>query len=229
MIRVMRLKTRLRLALALVGLTVGGALHAQEAPVAGPWAASFAAFDAADQARPPPAGGVVFVGSSSIRLWEGLEESFQGPPVVLRRGFGGSTLADCVAHLKRLVIAYRPRQVVVYAGENDLAQGRRPEEVAERFRALVEGLRADLPEVRIAYISIKPSPARVHLLPEVKEANRQLKALAASYRDVEFIDVFHDMLDEQGLPRATLFAGDALHLNASGYALWRQRLADYVR
>ena len=229
MIDVMPSKTWFRLALACLGLTVAGALQAQDAARAEPWAASFAAFEAADQARPPPPGGVVFVGSSSIRLWDGLEEAFQGPPVVLRRGFGGSTLADCVVHLKRLVVAYRPRQVVVYAGENDLAEGRRPDEVAERFRALVEGLRADLPEVRIAYISIKPSPARAHLLPQVRETNRILQALAASYREVDFIDVFHDMLDEQGLPRAALFAGDALHLNASGYALWRQRLASYVR
>jgi lysophospholipase L1-like esterase len=192
------------------------------------WDQSAAVFDAADRTHAPPPGGVLFVGSSSIRLWDNLQKDFASLPVVINRGFGGSKLSDCVRHLDRLVLPYRPRLVLVYAGDNDLAVGRTADDILARFKAFIEGVRAKLPQTRIAFISIKPSPARAWLLAEIRRANALVRDYAASQPNTDFIDVFNPMLGADGRPRAELFRQDALHLNAKGYELWRAVIAPYV-
>jgi lysophospholipase L1-like esterase len=193
------------------------------------WDAAFAAFAADDVAHPHPAGGVLFVGSSSIRLWSNLEDQFKDLPVVIKRGFGGSQLSDCVKNLSRLVLRYRPHTVLVYAGDNDLAAGTAPQEVLHRFTAFVDGVHRELPQTRIVYISIKPSPSRIRLLPKIRETNTLIEDYADDADEVDYIDVFTPMLDASGQPRAELFRDDALHLNAQGYALWKRIIGPHVR
>ena len=218
-IRILRLAFTLA---SLAGLGLAAAVaHAQSAPVAARWRESFAAFDAADAAAVPKPGGVVFVGSSSIRLWSDLEQQFQDPVAITKRGFGGSRMLDCTEHLQRLVLPYKPRLVVVYAGDNDLAEGRTPEQVLASFSDFVEGVHAALPETRIAYLSIKPSPLRATLMPAVQRTNALISAYAARQPLLSFVDVYTRMLGADGRPRAELFSADALHLNAEGYALWK--------
>ena len=193
------------------------------------WQESLDAFAAADRAQAPVPGGVLFVGSSSIRLWDGLESQFDLKPAVVKRGFGGSRLADCVHFMDRLVLPYRPRIVVVYAGDNDLAEGATPAQVLERFQALVDGIHARLPDTRVAFLSIKPSPLRVALLPQVSEANALVRAYAAGKPGLDYIDVHSKMLGPDGLPRADLFREDRLHLNPAGYDLWRSVIAGHLQ
>lgn len=192
------------------------------------WDASFAAFDAADKARAPRPGGVLFVGSSSIRLWNDLEADFQSLPVVYKRGFGGSRMLDCTQHLQRLVTPYKPRLVLVYAGDNDLAEGRSPADVLNSFTAFVQGVRQALPDTRIAYISIKPSPSRLALLPEIRETNAIIKQYTTTVANADFIDIFTPMLTPDGQPRIDLFQGDALHMNATGYDLWKTVISAHL-
>jgi len=189
------------------------------------WQSSFEAFAAADLAQAPQAGGVVFVGSSSIRMWNNLESSFQTQSSIVKRGFGGSRLSDCASNLQRLVLPYKPRLVVVYAGDNDLAEGATPQQVLGSFEALVRGVRAELPETRIAFLSIKPSPLRENLMPAVHAANGLIEAYALSESNVDFIDVYSKMLGQDGRPRSDLFGADMLHLNEAGYALWKRELS----
>jgi lysophospholipase L1-like esterase len=144
---------------------------------------------------------------------------------VIKRGFGGSQLSDCVKHLSRLVLRYRPETVLVYAGDNDLAAGTAPAEVLRRFTAFVQGVHRDLPQTRIIYISIKPSPSRIDLLPEIREANALIRVYADREGNVDFVDVYTPMLDATGKPRRELFRDDQLHLNADGYALWKRVIA----
>jgi lysophospholipase L1-like esterase len=172
---------------------------------------------------------VLFVGSSSIRLWSNLEDQFKDLPVVIKRGFGGSQLSDCVKNLSRLVLRYRPHTVLVYAGDNDLAAGTAPQEVLHRFTAFVDGVHRELPQTRIVYISIKPSPSRIRLLSKIREANTLIEDYADNADEVDYIDVFTPMLDASGQPRAELFRDDALHLNAQGYALWKRIIGPHVR
>jgi len=191
------------------------------------WEADIRAFEEADRQSPPPDSGVVFVGSSSIRLWETLQEDFPGVPVV-RRGFGGSEMADAVRYAHRIVVPYRPRMVVVYAGDNDLAGGKTPERVLEDFQALVDTIHAALPEARVAFIAVKPSLARWHLAPQVRAANELVRRYTAHDARLAYVDVYTPMLGPDGTPDPTLFADDGLHLNAAGYALWRDVLAPFL-
>ena len=192
------------------------------------WEQTLAAFAAADLKNAPPHGAVLFVGSSSIRLWDNLEEQFKDARV-LKRGFGGSRLTDCVKHLDRLVITYQPRLVMLYAGDNDLAEGGSPEEVLERVKAFADGVHGRLPDTQVTFISIKPSPARRALIQKARAANELVRAYADTHPKVDYIDVFTPMLAADGAPRAELFSKDALHLNDEGYALWRRIIQPFVR
>jgi lysophospholipase L1-like esterase len=171
----------------------------------------------------------LFVGSSSIRLWADLEQQFQTQPVIVKRGFGGSRMADCTRYLERLVLPYQPRLVIVYAGDNDLAEGRSPQDVLASFTAFVEGVHEALPRTRIAYLSIKPSPLREALLPKIQEANGLIAQYVAAQPELAYIDIFSKMLDADGHPRKELFSADSLHMNESGYALWKAVIDPFLR
>lgn len=171
---------------------------------------------------------MLFLGSSSIRLWADLEKQFGELPIVVKRGFGGSRLADSARYADRLVLPYKPRLIIVYAGDNDLAEGATPQEVLASMQELVTNVRAELPATRLAYVSIKPSPLRLALLPNIQETNRLIREYTSKTPNLDYIDVFSKMLDSTGLPRADLYLADQLHLNAEGYALWRREIANHI-
>lgn len=189
--------------------------------------AEIRAFEAADRASPPPLGGVVFVGSSSIKNWTDVAADFPGVPV-LNRGFGGSTLADVVHYADRIVLPYRPRLVVLYAGDNDLVEGRTPERILGDYRAFVARLRSALPAARVAFVSIKPSPSRRAYMDRARETNRRIRVEIARDSLQTYVDVFTPMLGATGQPRPELFLADSLHLKRAGYLLWRAVLGQVV-
>lgn len=197
-------------------------------PSSDQWRADMARFAAQDAATPPPRDAIVFTGSSSVRMWQTLEADFPGKPV-LNRGFGGSQLRDAVHYADQVAIAYRPRMIVLYAGDNDLDAGRSPEQVLHDFRAFVARVRARLPHTPIAFLAIKPSPQRAAQLARQQRANALVRREAATLRAVQFIDVATPMLGADGQPRPELFLADGLHMNARGYALWRAIVAPHLR
>ncbi|MCD0260281.1 hypothetical protein JWH11_20685 [Xanthomonas melonis] len=188
------------------------------------WEQDMQRFAASDARQSPPRHGIVFVGSSSIRFWETLAQDFPGKPVI-NRGFGGSEVRDSTWYADRIVIPYAPRQVVLYAGDNDLNSGRTPEQVRDDVVAFVTRIRQELPDTRISYLSIKPSPARAQLLPSVIAANGLIKDALATLPRTDYVDVYTPMLDAGGKPRPQLFREDMLHMTADGYALWRKAVA----
>lgn len=183
-------------------------------------------FAMADATSPPPKGASLFIGSSSIRLWDALAADFPGVPVI-NRGFGGSELRDSTYYAARIIVPYAPSKILIYAGDNDLSSGRSPQQVREDFRTFVLRVRRDLPDVEIAYIAIKPSPSRAHLLDAQRQANALIAAEAEAL-DAEFIDIFSPMLDAAGQPREDFFLDDRLHMNRAGYEIWRQAIAPYL-
>ncbi|MGI8672739.1 MAG: SGNH/GDSL hydrolase family protein [Luteitalea sp.] len=201
-------------------------LLAQAAPPADPWAAEIAKFATADAATPAAPGGIVFTGSSSIRLWD-LAASFPGLPVI-NRGFGGTQITDAVRHVERLVLRHRPRTVIFYAGDNDLSAGRSPQQVLDDYRAFVDRIRTALPDTRIAYIAIKPSLARWALVAKVREANALIRTFSDTDDRLGFVDVDGPMLGWDGKPRPDLFVTDGLHLSPKGYALWTTLVRPFV-
>lgn len=209
----------LALLLAVIGTTLS--VHADPAR----WEteiARLAAQDADVQAD------VVFVGSSSIRMWRTLANDF--PDVrVLNRGFGGSHLEDSVFYFDRLVLPHTPRVVVLYAGENDISAGMTPERVLADFRAFRARLHEALPATRLIYLSCKPSPSRARHRDGMRKTNDLIAAECAADPLATFVDIFTPMLDAVGEPRAELFITDRLHMNAAGYALWTSLLTPHLQ
>jgi lysophospholipase L1-like esterase len=191
---------------------------AEPAAQGGAWEPAIKAFEASDRASPPPAGEIVFVGSSSIRLWD-VQRYFPDLKIV-NRGFGGSQLSDAVRYAERIVIPYKPRIVVVYAGDNDIYGGATSEQVAISFEQFVRIVRARLPEVRIVFIGIKPSLQRWDVIERTRLANALIRAYAGHDDNVAFVDVEHAMLGWDERPRPELFVADGLHLTPAGYELW---------
>ena len=192
------------------------------------WQSSLAEFAAADRDKLPASGAVLFVGSSTIRMWTSMAQDFRQLPVVINRGFGGSTMADCGQFARELVTRYKPRHVLVYAGDNDLAEGRSPRQILDSFTHFVNVVRSDLPQTRVSYISIKPSPSRAVLLPKITEANQLLADYTRTLENADYIDIFTPMLAADGTPRGELFGADRLHMNNAGYALWQSVIASHI-
>ena len=191
------------------------------------WQKDIATFQAMDVTNRPPADCIVFVGSSSIRLWKTLAQDFPGLPVV-NRGFGGSQLADSVNYAEAIITPYHPRQVVIYAGGNDIKAGKAPELVFGNFVALVKKIRALAPQAKIAYISSAPNPARWAQVEEVRKLNSLVKAYCQRH-GCTFIDVFPLMLGADGLPKPDIYVADRLHMNTNGYAIWREAVGPHLK
>jgi lysophospholipase L1-like esterase len=204
---------------ALVGAS--GIYFVRAAARPGAWESEIAAFEKADRLNPPQPGVIVFTGSSSIRFWETLAEDMKPLPVI-NRGFGGSQIAQVNEYAPRIVLPYRPRAVVLYAGDNDLAwpSSKSPEQVFADFKQFVQIVHGALPDTWIYFISIKPSILRWGSWPKFKSANEMIAAYIRTQPRAQFIDVSEPMLDAQGKPRRELFRPDGLHMNAQGYAIW---------
>lgn len=183
------------------------------------WEKAIQSFEAADKKNPPPKGAVLMIGSSSIRKWTNAPAQFPEQRLI-NRGFGGSHLSDSVAFIDRIVIPYQPRLVLLYAGDNDIAAGKTPERVLADFQEFVAKVQGALPDTRIAYISIKPSPSRTKFMDQFKTANRLITEFIQANPKLIYVDVFTPMLDANGQTRPELFVSDRLHLSNAGYELW---------
>ncbi len=221
----LRVTSLLLTLLGIVGLVVGNNSPADPDP--NRFAGEIKAFGEWDSKNAVPAEPVLFVGSSSIRMWR-THESFPDLPVI-NRGFGGSQVSDVLHFADRLVLAYKPRVIVFYAGDNDLAAGKSAQRVFEDCRKFVALAHAKLPETRIIFISIKPSESRWSLWPEAKKANELMRGLCGPDGSVLYVDLATPLLGPDGRPRNELFLGDKLHLNAVGYDVWTKALTPVLR
>ncbi len=168
---------------------------------------------------------VVFYGSSSIRLWTTLAQDF--PEVnTLNLGFGGSTLAACAWFFERLVVPATPGSIIFYAGDNDLGDGRHPEEVFLFFYAFAEKARQYLPGVPLTFLTIKISPSRWNIADSIRHANRLITNEIKQLPDWQSIDMTSPLLGADGRPRREFFESDGLHLTKAGYRVWQQVLRD---
>jgi lysophospholipase L1-like esterase len=237
-------KYRRAAALALVlGLTlplVGAAPAAESnrqasgaAPAARPphdfakWEKEIAAFEAADRERMPPKGGVLFIGSSGIRLWKTLAQDFPHHKVI-NRGFGGSEIVDSTHFADRIVFPYEPRMIFLRAGGNDIHAGRTPGQVADDFREFVETVHRRLPNTDVLFIAWNPAPDRWGEQDKLKRLNKLVRKQAARLPHVGFVDAWDVSLTKDGKPRRELFVADQLHFNAEGYKLLVERVRPFM-
>jgi lysophospholipase L1-like esterase len=183
------------------------------------WEPAIRTFEAMDKTNPPPKDAVLLIGSSSIRKWTNAPAAFPKYRII-NRGFGGSHLSDSVAFVDRIVVPYKPRVVALYAGDNDLAAKKTPEQVWMDFKAFVKAVHAKLPETHIMFISIKPSPSREKLMGDVSSANTLIRDFIGEGGNLSYVDVYTPMLTGEGHLRPELYVKDRLHLNEEGYKVW---------
>lgn len=170
----------------------------------------------------------LFYGSSTIRLWETLGADFPDRKVV-NLGFGGSTLAACVWFFERIMVDYNPTEFIFYAGDNDLGDGRHPEEIFIFFLQLVVKVRRRFGVMPCYFISLKPSPSRWHLAEQFKYTNNLIEnEIIKCNSDWKFINVFKEMLDKNGRPNLKYYEQDGLHLSQDGYALWKTVIQEKI-
>lgn len=165
-------------------------------------------------------GRIVCVGSSSMAMWHGRIEKDLAPLSIIKRGFGGSNYNDALHYADRIITNYKPRAVLVYEGDNDIAQGVSPEHVALACKTFVDHLCSKLPEVRVYVISVKPSIARQKMWPDMQKANSLMKQYCEQHDYLRFIDVGAVLCNEDGSIKDDIFIKDKLHLNQKGYDLW---------
>ena len=205
-----------------------GAAAALAQPATNQFEGEIRAFEAADKTNPPPKQAVLFIGSSSIRLWKTLTRDFPEYPVI-NRGFGGSQIADAIHYASRIVTPYDPRLIVFYAGGNDINAGKSAETVFADFQRFVQIVHQQSPRARVTYISIAPNPARWSQVDRVREANRLIEQFTRTDSRLSFINVFPRMLGPDGQPRPEIFVEDKLHMNAEGYKLWTEMVRQHLR
>lgn len=204
--------------LAITTSFVYGEAVPPQQPPSTKWEKEIAAFETADKTTPPPQKAILFVGSSSIRLWDNMASYFPGYQII-QRGFGGGQLSDVVQYADRIVIPYNPRVIIVGAGGNDIRAHRSPEEVLASFQAFVGKVRAKLPNVRICFMSLYPSPSDWKWHEQQEKANALVAKYISTGADLHYIDLWTPMLGADGQPRIDIFKADKHHNNEAGYKI----------
>lgn len=186
------------------------------------------AFKRQDSLQAPPKNPVLFVGSSSFRLWHNVQADFPGY-TILNRGFGGSTLPDVIKYADDIIFPYKPKQIVIYCGENDIASDATTAQIVfDRFEQLFTLIRKKMPKVPVAFVAMKPSPSREKYLAKLIEANQLIKNYLAKQSKAAYIDIVPLMM-QNGISDESLYGNDRLHMNAKGYAIWQKAIQPYLK
>ena len=192
------------------------------------WEADMKRFAEIDRTQTPPDGAVLFVGSSSIRLWQSLRTDFPALKVI-NRGFGGSQFED-LNHFAPIIVApYKPKKIVIYTGENDIDAKQTAENVLEDFKAFIAFRDKYLPNTPVVFISLKPSILRWNMWAEMNKANNLIKEEIKKHKRVRFADLAAKMLGADGKPLPDIYIADGLHMNAKGYQIWRENLLPFLK
>lgn len=201
--------------------------YAQQTP---PFYNEIEAFKQQDSINPPPADAILFVGSSSFRLWTDVQSYFP-EHTIINRGFGGSSLPDVIRYAPDIIYPYKPSQVVIYCGENDFPSSETvtTDTVFNRFTELFGMIRKELPDAHILFVSIKPSPSRLKYMPLMVLANEKIRKYLKKHARAEYVDVYSKMLLADGSPMPDIFKADRLHMNEKGYAIWQKAINPYLK
>jgi lysophospholipase L1-like esterase len=212
--------------IALIFLVFVKVLVAQENP---PFWDDIQAFKHQDSLQSPPQHSILFVGSSSFTKWVDVQNYFPGYTII-NRGFGGSSLPDLLRYENDVIFKYKPKQIVMYCGENDLAASDTvtAQMVFDRFKRLFNDIRKKFSNIPFVYISLKPSPSRWQLRDKMIAANNQIRSFLAKKKNTVFIDVYRKMLGPDGTPIKGIYVEDNLHMNAKGYAIWKKEIQPHL-
>jgi lysophospholipase L1-like esterase len=187
------------------------------------------AFEIKDSLSVPRANAVLFIGSSTIRRWDSLDTYFKGR-YVINRGFGGSHASDLLFYFKRITASWKsPRQILIYEGDNDIAAGKNTDSVLHQLVSIANLARITFPAATLTFLAVKPCPARWKYRKEIEYLNGRLKSFAHSEKDIQFVDVYHPVLNEYGRPTPAFFVADSVHMTAKGYQVWADRITPHLK
>jgi lysophospholipase L1-like esterase len=191
------------------------------------WQSEIDAFDKLDGVNPLQ-DGILFTGSSSIRMWKDPAKDFNNPKI-LNRGFGGSQIIDLIENFDQVILKYHPQKIVIYSGDNDIQEGKSAEIVFGDFCVLYGMIKAKLPNAQVYYIAIKPSLNRWNKVIEMQKANTMIHEYLNTKSNATFVDIFSPMIDITGKPSEKWFIEDGLHMTDEGYKLWTKILAPFIK
>jgi len=191
------------------------------------WENEIVAMETADKADPPAKGGVLFIGSSTIRFWKSLAADFPQHHVI-NHGFGGSQIVDSTHFAPRLIFPFEPQMIFLRAGGNDIHAGKSPEQVFADYKEFVAAVQAKLPLVRIIYIGLFPTIDRIREVEKGDILDGYIKAYVSGKPLLGYVDCDDLTKNAEGRPRAELFMSDGLHLNAAGYKLLAERTRPFL-
>lgn len=184
-------------------------------------------FKEQDLENPPPEDIILFIGSSSIRMWSSMKKDFDGYNV-LNRGFGGSQFSDAIYYFDDIVAPYKLHKIVIYEGDNDLTFNKTPKTVYKDFKKFFKMIKNVFPDIEMAFIAAKPSPSRWHLQNNYDNFNGKMKSYCGKNENLTYIDIVNPMLDNRGLPNPELYLSDSLHMTAKGYAIWTKQVKGFI-
>lgn len=216
-----------KIKIVLVVLLWAGILFAQDQKPA--FWDDIQAFKKQDSVSFPPKNAILFIGSSSFTMWKDVQQYFPSYRII-NRGFGGSSLPDVIRYANDIILPYQPKQIVIYCGENDVAASDTVtgKLVFNRFKQLFTIIRNRYPKVKVTYVSMKPSPSRQLLLSKMINGNELIKKYLSSKKRTSYVDVYLEMIDDEGKPRPDLFLDDNLHMNKTGYVIWQKLIEPHL-
>ena len=170
---------------------------------------------------------VLFIGSSSIRLWDNIQVDMY-PYSSVKRGYGGAHFYDLVHFSERLVKNHSPKAILIFVanditGSNDftnLVGDLSPHEVKRLFRYNYKLIRCIHKQTPIFLIETTPTPKRWKVWNKILQANKKLERFCKQVPNLYFISTRDKFIGADGLPIQSLFLNDELHLNVDGYKLW---------
>jgi lysophospholipase L1-like esterase len=171
---------------------------------------------------------VVFTGSSSIVRWKSVQSDFPAYHII-NHGFGGSQFSDLLHFYDELVLKPKPDILLIYEGDNDVAQGKDVELIFKQAKELHMKIQQDLPKTKVVFISPKPSIAKWGKKDDYIKLNNKLKEYCGQTDMLEFADVWTKMVDENGVVFQDIFVEDGDHMNAKGYTIWVEVVGAYLR
>lgn len=194
------------------------------------WESAVESFERDDALRSYPANAILFVGSSSIRLWESLADDMAPYPVI-QRGFGGAKMVDVLTYKDRILEAHTPPAIVLFVA-NDITGNSKtdlsPDRAAGQFFAFADYVLRQKPETELFIVEITPTASRLDVWPQTMELNNHLSKLCESLDRVTFIPTRHLFLAADGKPLRELFRSDQLHLSPLGYRVWTKQIRAFL-
>jgi len=184
-------------------------------------------YEKQDSISLPKKGQILFIGSSSFRIWKTFSTDLAGISAI-NRGFGGSTMTDALYYFDRMVVKYAPSTVVVYEGDNDLAKGKSPEELAKEYEDFSNRLKKALPKTKLVYLAVRPSLSRIAIVDKQKQFNGWLEKYCKSQKGRFFLDMHSPFYLPDGTLMPDIFVTDRLHLNEKGYQIFSAKIREFI-